>query len=35
MSLIGSVPVAGHDPAAVKREIALQLRKGYLRDPHV
>ena len=35
MPLIGSVPVAGRDPAAVEREIALRLRKGYLRDPRV
>ena len=35
MPLIGSVPVYGRDPAAVEREIAARLRKGYLRDPRV
>ena len=35
MPLIGSVPVYGRDPAAVEREIAVRLRKGYLRDPRV
>ena len=35
MPLIGSVPVLGHDPASVEREIAARLRAGFVRDPRV
>jgi protein involved in polysaccharide export with SLBB domain len=35
MPLIGSVPVAGHDPASVERAIAARLRSGFIRDPRV
>lgn len=35
MPLIGSVPALGRDTAALQREIAARLRKGFIRDPRV
>ena len=35
MPLIGSVPVYGHDPASIEREIGARLRNGFVREPRV